>query len=97
MSLTYLERYRQRAGLTLRDAAQRLSLSAKKLLSYEQGLSVPGALVIRHMARLYGCTSDQLLGLSHNNQKGNEHENENHRYPRSCRYASNCGDKWREI
>lgn len=54
---------REEAGISLESAASELQVSAFSLLSFEEGLAEPNALVLRRMALLYGCTGDWLLGV----------------------------------
>ncbi len=57
------ERCRRQAGLSLGEAAIGLDVADEVLESFEKGEREPDALMLRHMASMYGCTSDQLLGI----------------------------------
>lgn len=58
-----LERCRLRTGLSLQESAVSLGITSAELASYERGEHEPDALMLKHMALVYGCTADELLGL----------------------------------
>lgn len=58
-----LRRCRQRAGMSLHEAAEKLEVPPQTLIRFEEGEDEPDALVIRQMALAYRCTCDELLGI----------------------------------
>ena len=57
------KRCRERAGLSLREAAERLEVPVGVVAKFEEGKAEPDALLLRRMAQAYRCTSDELLGI----------------------------------
>lgn len=55
--------YRERAGLSLSEAALRLCVSDRVVERFEEGEAEPDALMLRQMALAYHCTCDELLGI----------------------------------
>ena len=60
---------RARTGLSQGAAAERLGISVDALVGFEEGIAIPDAVVVRRMAIEYGCSSDELLGLSDGRSK----------------------------
>lgn len=56
-----LKLYRKRAGLSLRDAAPLVGVSAMALSNWERGRTVPGSDRIIAAATAYGCKPTALL------------------------------------
>ena len=54
---------RKNAGLRREQACVKLDISIGTLINWESGKTKPDANNIRNMAKLYGVTSDYLLGL----------------------------------
>ncbi len=54
---------RERAGLSLCEAAERLHVPTRAIARFEEGKAEPNALMLRRMALAYRCTCDQLLGI----------------------------------
>ena len=54
---------RKEAGLTQKQAAERLGFSQSAIRQYEQGQSRPSYERLIDMCRLYGVSADALLGL----------------------------------
>jgi transcriptional regulator with XRE-family HTH domain len=54
---------RQAANISVREAASALSMPTEELERVERGEEEPDAMLLRHMAKLYGCTSDYLLAI----------------------------------
>ncbi|WP_370519549.1 helix-turn-helix domain-containing protein [Adlercreutzia sp. ZJ242] len=57
------KRCRQRASMSLREAAEELEVPPCTLARFEEGREEPDALVVRQMALAYSCTCDELLGI----------------------------------
>ncbi|WP_165248986.1 helix-turn-helix domain-containing protein [Adlercreutzia sp. ZJ141] len=57
------KRCRQRANMSLHEAAEKLEVSPCDLARFEEGEKEPDALVVRQMALVYSCTCDELLGI----------------------------------
>lgn len=58
-----VKRARYRAGVSVKDAADRLGISRAAIYQYERGELTPGAVIAKGLADLYGTTVDDLLGL----------------------------------
>lgn len=56
-----LKRMRKRAGLTARDAALALGVTFQNVYNWENGSYLPPAKRLPEIAKLYGCTVDELL------------------------------------
>lgn len=54
---------RERCGLDFDEAARLLGIECSELSSYENDATQPDALMVGQMARLYGVSSDWLIGL----------------------------------
>ena len=54
---------REKSGLSQRDVAQKLFVSAQAVGKWERGESTPSPEAIAEMAVLFGTTSDALLGV----------------------------------
>lgn len=52
---------REAAGLTVLQAARKLALSTVAVYKWEDGRSVPEGRRMLDIAKLYGCTVDDLL------------------------------------
>lgn len=52
---------REAAGLTVLQAARKLELSTVAVYKWEDGRSVPEGRRMPEIAKLYGCTVDDLL------------------------------------
>ena len=59
-----LKKYRTAAGLTQEQAAERLCVSAQTVSRWECGNSLPDAVILPEVARLYGVTIDDLFRKS---------------------------------
>lgn len=55
---------RNSAHLSQAELAEQLGMSETQIQRYENGKSDPTAAVISRMARLFGVTSDYILGLA---------------------------------
>ena len=55
---------RNRTGLSQADLAEQLGMSEIQVLRYENGKAEPTAETLRKMAKLFGVTSDYILGLA---------------------------------
>ena len=53
---------RLQSGMSLDAAASALGMDTAELASYEAGSELPDAVVILHMALLYGVSADLLIG-----------------------------------
>ncbi len=54
---------RLRAGLTQTEVAQRLSIASNTVSGWESGTRSPRAPELYHLAKLYRCTADYLVGV----------------------------------
>ena len=51
--------------MTQTQVAKRLNLSKSAISGYENNIKTPSLEVLKEMCKLYGVTSDYLLGLDH--------------------------------
>ena len=56
-----IREYRERIGLTQLQVAENIKISVDSVRRYESGSSEPRATELIKMAKLFGCTVDQLL------------------------------------
>ncbi len=56
-----IKRRRAAANITQAELAESLSVSRPMIAQIERGTKVPSAYLIRDIARLFGCTVDELL------------------------------------
>lgn len=54
---------RERANLSVVDAAYKLSVSVPTIYYWESGTYTPETKRLPEIAKLYGCSTDYLLGL----------------------------------
>ena len=59
---------RKRAGLTQTDVAKALGVTVSAVCQWENGLTTPTGKRLPEIAKLYGCTIDELLAPDENNQ-----------------------------
>lgn len=52
---------RKKAGLTMMEAGQRLGITDAAVAQWESGATMPNAKRLPEIARLYGCTLEDLL------------------------------------
>lgn len=52
---------RERAGLTVLNAARELKVSPAAIYMWESGETIPAGKRLPDVAKLYGCTVDDLL------------------------------------
>lgn len=55
---------RNKAALSQADVAEQIGMSESQVLKWENNKAEPDAKSLRKLARLFGVTSDYLLGLS---------------------------------
>jgi len=55
---------RKRVGLTAQEVATRLGVSISTVFSWESGKTSPDSVFVAQLARLYGCTADELIAHS---------------------------------
>lgn len=56
-----LKEARKRAGLTAAEVGRAVGVSAQNVYNWEAGSYLPEAARLKQLARLYGCTVDELL------------------------------------
>lgn len=56
-----LKEARKRAGLTAAEVGRAVGVSAQNVYNWEAGSYLPEAARLKQLARLYGCTVDDLL------------------------------------
>ena len=52
---------RKRAGMTAQEVATKLGVSISTIFSWESGKTSPDSIFIAELAKLYGCTADELI------------------------------------
>ena len=52
---------RKKAGLTMMEAGKRIGVSDAAIAQWESGYTMPTAKRLPEVARVYGCTVDELL------------------------------------
>lgn len=57
-----LRKYREAAGLTMREAAQRLCVAGPSYCNWETGKTLPTADKLPAIAALFRCSIDELFG-----------------------------------
>ena len=53
-------------GWTQRELAERLGCTQTSVCLWENGAVIPSAATVVKMAKLFGCTTDYLLGVTEN-------------------------------
>lgn len=53
--------YRQKAGLTVAEVAQEMGITDVAIYLWETGRCYPRPALLTKLAKLYGCTVDELL------------------------------------
>lgn len=56
-----LKEVRKRARLTAREVAREIGVSVQNVYNWEGGSYLPEAAKLKKLAKLYGCTVDELL------------------------------------
>lgn len=56
-----LKEARKQAGLTARDVALAMGVSVQNVFNWENGSYLPPSKRLTAIAKLYGCTVDELL------------------------------------
>ena len=59
--LESIKRFREKSGLTRKELADRLHIHEETLGRYERGDREPSGSIIKSMADLFGCSTDDLL------------------------------------
>lgn len=60
-----LKEARRRAGLTAGEVARAIGVSFQNVYNWEAGSYFPRAEKLKELAKLYGCTVDELLSADH--------------------------------
>lgn len=61
MKLTALCEYRKRQKMTQRELAVAVGVTACTITQYETGARKPNIVMLKKLAAILGCTTDQLL------------------------------------
>lgn len=56
-----LKRARKAAGISQADLAEKVGCRQKDISRWESGLHEPGALTLKKMAQVLGCSMDELV------------------------------------
>ena len=81
-----IKEYRKRKGLTQEELAKRLNVTYQAVSKWETGVSFPDLLQLVPIAKLFGVTTDELLGYT--NEISSERAELENAYREACR----CGD-----
>lgn len=60
--MTNLEKYRRDAQMSQESVAARIGITQQAVAKWEAGEALPRAERLIQLAKLYGCTVDELLG-----------------------------------
>lgn len=60
--MTNLEKYRRDAQMSQESVAARIGITQQAVAKWEAGEALPRAERLTQLAKLYGCTVDELLG-----------------------------------
>lgn len=67
-----LSELRQDLGLTQQELAEKLSISVYTVSSYERNISTPDDEMKKRMSKLFGVSTDYMLGLKDNKLSVNQ-------------------------
>ena len=56
------KRYRQKVGLTQKEAAERIGINSYQLGNYETNRSEPSIAILKGMSKIYKVSVDELIG-----------------------------------
>lgn len=59
--MTALYKYRKAKGITQRELAEKLGVAQPTITQYETGARKPDIVTLKKLAKILGCTTDQLL------------------------------------
>ncbi len=65
-----LKEMRKKAGLTAREVATAVGVSFQNVYNWEAGSYLPRTAQLSTLAKLYGCTVDELLSSTQVGQNG---------------------------
>lgn len=65
---TKIKEYRTKLGLTQKDLAEKLCVTYQAVSRWENDEVEPSIETIKEMAKLFSCTTDELMGFENNNQ-----------------------------
>ena len=64
-----LKELRKKFRFTQKDVADRLHVSSSVVAGYEQGNRCPSTEILCHLADIYQCSTDYLLGRTYDNRQ----------------------------
>ena len=70
--LTSLRERRTAAGLTQADLAEKVAVSRKTVNTIENGIFVPSTVLALRLARVLGCSVEELFSLAPGDPTGDE-------------------------
>lgn len=70
-----IERMRKLKGLTQKDLGVKLNVENNTISAYEKERIIPNATIIKKMAEIFECTTDELLGVKNENTMETEWKN----------------------
>lgn len=62
-----IRKARLKAGLSVRDVMESLGVSDAAVYQWETGVTVPRVPMLLKLAKLFGCTTDELLDADSSN------------------------------
>lgn len=67
-----LTEYRKKNGMSQQDIADRLDISGNTVSQWETGARRPNIDMLIRLTEIFGCTADELLGISRGQEKKEE-------------------------
>lgn len=71
-----LTEYRKKNGMSQQDIADRLDISGNTVSQWETGARRPNIDMLIRLTEIFGCTADELLGISRAGQERKEESTE---------------------
>lgn len=61
MTKVAIYKYRKHLSLTQKELGEKIGVSANTINQYENGVRKPNIIILKKLANVLGCTTDQLL------------------------------------
>lgn len=71
-----LKEIRERNGMTTRELGKQLGVGGTAITNWETGLRRPNIDMLIRLTEIFGCTADELLGISRAGQERKEESTE---------------------
>lgn len=59
--MTAIRKFRKDKNLTQREIAEKLGVTPAAIAQYESGVRKPDIITLKKLAKIFDCTTDQLL------------------------------------